>query len=251
MTDHPLQRFASFDGAEIVWRETGEGRPVVLLHGFFSDAVTNWIRYGHAEAIAARGFRVIMPDLRAHGDSAKPHDPAAYPPDALARDGLALIARLGLTDYDLGGYSLGGRTTARMLALGAVPGRVVISGMGYAGLTSTGTRSDFFRNVLTGPGPFTQGNPEWLARAFLKTSGGDPLALVRVLDSFVDTTEAELARITQPTLIVSGVDDFDNGSAEALARALPNARHATVPGNHMSAVVRPELGQAIADFLAA
>jgi hypothetical protein len=45
-----------------------------------------------------------------HGDSAKPHDAAAYPPDVLVDDGLALIVQLGLTDCDLGGYSLGGLT---------------------------------------------------------------------------------------------------------------------------------------------
>ena len=41
--------------------------------------------------------------------------PPPIRPDVLARDGLALIAHLGLTDYDLGGYSLGARTTVRML----------------------------------------------------------------------------------------------------------------------------------------
>src|SRR3954462_1904963 len=112
-------RFTASDGAELVWHEIGEGRAVVLLHGLFSNAETNWIRFGHAAAIAARGFRVIMPDLRAHGDSGKPHDAAAYPPDILVQDGLALIARLGLTDYDLGGYSLGARTSVRMVIKGA------------------------------------------------------------------------------------------------------------------------------------
>lgn len=250
MTDLPIHRFASFDGAELAWREMGEGRPVVLLHGFFSDAVTNWIRYGHAAAIAAKGFRVIMPDLRAHGESAKPHDAAAYPPDALAKDGLALIAQLGLSDYDLGGYSLGARTTARMLALGAAPRRIVISGMGLEGLTTTGVRAGFFRRVLTNTGSFERGTAEWAAEAFLKTTGGDPAALVRILDTFVDMDPAALALVTQPVLVVAGADDFDNGSAEALARVLRTARHVTVPGNHMSAVIKPDLGQAIADFLA-
>lgn len=250
MTNPALHHFAGFDGADLVWREVGEGRAIVLLHGFFSDAVTNWIKYGHAAAIAAGGFRVIMPDLRAHGDSAKPHDPAAYPRDALAKDGFALIDYLGLTDYDLGGYSLGGRTTARMLALGATPRRVVIAGMGYDGLTSTGTRGDFFRNILTNPGSFARGTPEWLAEAFLKTSGGDPRALVHILDTFVNMTATEIAAIAQPVLVLAGADDFDNGSAEALAQALPHATHVVVPGNHMSAVVKPELGEAIAGFLA-
>jgi hypothetical protein len=54
------QYFESFDGTRIAWREVGEGRPVVLIHGYFSDANTNWIRYGHAAKIAAKGFRVIM-----------------------------------------------------------------------------------------------------------------------------------------------------------------------------------------------
>ena len=113
----------------------------MLLHGLFSDADTNWIRFGQAAEIAGRGFRVIMPDLRGHGTSAKPHDAASYPPDILADDGLALIDHLGLTDYDLGGYSLGARTAARMVARGARPGRLVISGMGLQGLVSTGRRS--------------------------------------------------------------------------------------------------------------
>ena len=40
----------------------------------------NWIKFGHAARIAAAGFRVIMPDLRAHGLSGRPHDPEYYPP---------------------------------------------------------------------------------------------------------------------------------------------------------------------------
>ena len=243
--------FTSFDGQELVWHETGAGRVVVLLHGFFSNAQTNWIRYGHAEAIAGRGFRVVMPDLRAHGDSAKPHDAAAYPPDVLAKDGLALIRHLELDDYDLGGYSLGARTTARMLALGAAPRRAVISGMGLEGLTQTQTRGAFFRNVLTNPGSFDRGTPEWMAEAFLKTSGGDAKALVHILDTFVDMTEADLARIDCPVLVLSGAEDFDNGSADALAARLRVATYRSVPGNHMSAVLKPDLGIAIADFLAA
>ncbi len=117
----------------MAYRELGEGRPVVLIHGLFSNAWTNWIRYGHAARIAAAGFRVIMPDLRGHGDSAAPHDPAAYPPDILAADGEALLRHLGIDDHDLGGYSLGARTVARMLARGARPRRACSRGWGCRG----------------------------------------------------------------------------------------------------------------------
>jgi pimeloyl-ACP methyl ester carboxylesterase len=89
-----------------------------------------------------------------------------------------------------------------------------------------------------------------MAEAFLKTTGGDPEALLPLLDSFVDSSEAELRAIAMPTLVLSGADDRDNGSADALAELLPDASHVEVPGNHMSAVTKPDLGIAIADFLA-
>jgi pimeloyl-ACP methyl ester carboxylesterase len=233
----------------MAYREVGEGRPVILIHGLFSNARTNWIRYGHASRIAAAGFRVVMPDLRGHGDSAAPHDPAAYPPDILAADGEALLHHLGLTDYDLGGYSLGARTVARMMVRGARPRRAILSGMGLRGLLATGERSDHFRHVLRGIDSHPQGSPEWMAAAFLKTTGGDPLAMLPLLDSFVSSTPAEIAAITTPTLVLSGVDDQDNGSAAELADALQDGVLAEVPGNHMSAVLKPDLGKAIADFL--
>jgi pimeloyl-ACP methyl ester carboxylesterase len=242
--------FTAPDGVELAWHETGEGRPLVLLHGLFSDADTNWIRFGHAAEVAGRGFRVIMPDLRAHGASARPHDNGAYPPDILAADGLALIAHLGLDDYDLGGYSLGARTCVRIVVRGATPRRLVISGMGLEGLLHTGARSAHFKAILTGLGTHVRGSPEWMAEAFLKTTGGDPKALLPLLDSFVDTSEAELREIAMPVLVLSGAEDRDNGSAEALADMLPDAAYVEVPGNHMSAVTKPDLGVAIADFLA-
>jgi pimeloyl-ACP methyl ester carboxylesterase len=246
-----LHRFTAPDGAELVWHEAGKGKPVVLLHGLFSNADMNWIRFGHAAELAQRGFRVIMPDLRAHGQSAAPHDAASYPPDVLAQDALALIEHLGLTDYDLGGYSLGARTAVRMAIMGARPRRLIVSGMGLRGLLRTGSRSAHFRKILTGLGTHERGSPEWLAEAFLKTTGGDPLALLPLLDSFVDSSEAELRAIEMPTLVLSGAEDQDNGSAEALAELLPDARFVEVPGNHMSAVTKPDLGRAIADFLVA
>jgi pimeloyl-ACP methyl ester carboxylesterase len=242
--------FIASDGAELSWLELGEGRPVILLHGLFSNAETNWVRFGHAAAVAERGFRVIMPDLRGHGSSAAPHDAASYPPDILARDGLELIEHLGLTDYDLGGYSLGGRTAVRMVIMGARPRRLIVSGMGLQGLLSTGRRSEHFRKILTGRGSHTRGSPEWLAEAFLKTTGGDPEAMLPLLGSFVDSTEAELKAIHVPTLVLSGAEDQDNGPAEELARLLPDARFVEVPGNHMSAVTKRQLGREIADFLA-
>lgn len=223
---------------------------MLLLHGLFSTAEVNWIKFGHAAAIAEKGFRLIMPDLRAHGASAKPHDRASYPPDVLARDGLALIEHLRLEDYDLGGYSLGGRTAVRMAVMGASPHRLIVSGMGLDGLLDTGRRTRHFRKILEGLGTFERGSDEWMAEAFLKTNDGDPEALLPLLDSFVDSSRSELQAIRSETLVLSGSEDRDNGSAEELAELLPDARYEDVPGNHMSVITKPGFGRAIAEFLA-
>ena len=242
--------FGVADGTRIAWREIGEGRALLLIHGFFSDAITNWMKFTPtAQRLADAGFRVIMPDLRGHGSSDRPHDPAAYPLDILADDQIALLDHLGITDYDLAGYSLGARTAARLLARGAGPRRAILSGMGLAGLTTTGTRKAYFRNILTNIGTHARGSAEWLAEAFLKSSGGDAIALNLLLDSFVDTPIAALQRFDLPIGVVCGSEDDDNGSAADLAACLPQGKLITVPGTHMSAVTRPELGEAFVKFL--
>jgi pimeloyl-ACP methyl ester carboxylesterase len=248
-TDLPIHHFAAQDGQQLVYREVGTGRPLVLIHGLFSNAWVNWIKYGHAGRLAEAGFRVIMPDLRGHGDSAAPHDPAAYPPDVLARDGEALLRHLNLSDYDLGGYSLGGRTAMRMLVAGAAPRRAIVAGMGLRGMLDTGLRADFFQEVLTNLGNHPRGSGAYMSEAFLRSTGGDPLAMLPLLNSFVDTTEAELNSIDLPVLVLCGVDDEDNGSAAELAGHLSSGRLSQIPGNHMTAVLQPQLSSEMAAFL--
>jgi pimeloyl-ACP methyl ester carboxylesterase len=70
-----------------------------------------------------------------------------------------------------------------------------------------------------------------------------------VLGTFVDTPLAELARITVPTLVLTGAQDGHNDTAEALANALGNGRYVMVPGNHGTAIAAPEFEAAVTDFL--
>ncbi|WP_293883378.1 alpha/beta fold hydrolase [Sphingomonas sp.] len=249
--DLPFSHFASFDGVELAWRETGAGRPVILLHGLFSSAYVNWIKFGTAALIAEAGFRVIMPDLRCHGNSDAPHDPALYSAHVLARDAEALVARLGLAEFDLGGFSLGSRTTVRTVLRGMTPRRIVLGGMGLEGLAGWRNRKRFFLDAIALADTATRGDPHWLSIQFMKTMKIDPVAATLLLATFADTDPAELTGITMPTLLVCGVDDHDNGSAPALQAALPDARLATVPGTHMSSVTSPLMGAAIASFLSA
>lgn len=249
MVELPVHRFARGDGVSLAYREVGEGRPLILIHGFVSNAALNWVRFGTAQALAERGRRVILLDLRAHGDSSAPRDRTAYAPDVLVDDALAFVEHLGIDDYDIGGYSLGGRTVVRMLVRGARPRRAVVAGMGLDGIVDVGPGTARFARTFDGFGTFERNSPGWFVETFVTQNDGDPEALMLALRSSVDTPAEEIARIDVPTLVVVGVDDVEHASAEALAELLPRGRFATVPGNHMSAVTKPELAAVMGDFL--
>ncbi len=244
-----LHNWTASDGVELAWYEEGEGRAVILLHGLFSDAQMNWINFGHVDRIAAAGFRVIVPDLRAHGLSAKPHNADAYPPGILVRDLNELVAHLALADFDLGGFSLGARTAVQAIGEGLKPGKAVLAGMGLRGLQNWDRRQQFFRDAIANFDTSARGDPHWLAIQFMKTMKVDREAALLVLASFGGIEPEWLDAFTMPTLVVCGSEDEDNGAAAELAKALPDARFAEVPGTHMSSVTKVELGEEIARFL--
>ena len=246
-----IETYPGFDGAPLALHRVGQGRPVILLHGLFSSAEVNWIKFGTAAQLAAAGFACLMPDLRAHGASAAPHDPTAYPPDVLVRDLEALSRHLGLTDYDLVGFSLGSRTSARAVIAGARPRRLVLSGMGLEGLAGWAKRQDFFLDMLDRFGTIRPGDPAYFSQQFLKTMGTDPAAARLLLGTMEDTDPEALSAITMPTLVLCGDKDNDNGSADRLAEALPDARRAVIPGTHMSSVTEPAMGAELVSFLTA
>ena len=247
-----VHRWMASDGVNLAWREMGEGRPVILVHGLFSDPEVNWIKFGTAGLLAARGRRVIMPDLRAHGLSGRPHEAEAYPPGVLGRDLSELVSHLSLGngEFDLGGFSLGARTTVQAVGEGLKPGKATLAGMGLEGLSGWLRRSQFFLDAVDLFDSASRGDPHWLAIQFMKTMKVDRDAARLLLPSFSDAPPEWLAAFIMPTLVLCGSEDEDNGSAQALADALPRAVYQTVPGTHMSSVTKPEFGQAIADFFA-
>lgn len=241
--------FLSFDAARIAWHEVGTGKPIILLHGLFSSGEMNWRKFGAATEIAGAGYRVIMPDFRGHGQSAAPHDPAAYPDDVLARDIEALVKHLDLVDFDLGGYSMGARTVVRLLARGMRPRRAVLGGMGLTGITGNTQRAAWFLDVIANAGSFKPGTAEHAAATFMVQNHIDGEAVAHVLRSLQSTPIETVRSLETRTLVIGGAQDQDNGSAAELAMAMPNAAYVEIPGNHMSAVTKPDLGTAIAAWL--
>jgi pimeloyl-ACP methyl ester carboxylesterase len=244
--------YRGWAGTRLALHRMGSGRPLVLIHGLFSSAAINWVKYGHAARLAAAGFEVIMPDLRAHGMSEAPHDATAYPEDVLVTDALMLARHLGLEDgaYDLGGFSLGSRTATRAVLAGLAPRRLILAGMGLEGLAGWTKRSAFFLDAIARYGTIKHGDPAYVAQQFMKAQKVDLVAAAHLLGSVDDTPPEQLGDITMPTLVICGDVDQDNGSAPRLAQALPDARYVEIPGNHMSSVTSKELGQGIVDFLA-
>ncbi len=249
MSRVPTGNFSGHLTSRLAVHRLGSGRPVLLLHGLFSSAEVNWIKYGTAAHLAEAGFECIMPDLRAHGQSDAPHEASAYPPDVLVADALALVAELGLTDYDLVGFSLGARTAVQAVIAGLVPRRLVLGGMGLEGLSGWARRSAHFIDAIDRFGTIERGDPAFVAQAFMKSQKVDRVATRLLLQSVRDVELDRLTAVTMPTLVVCGADDGDNGSAPDLAAALPDGSYAEIPGNHMSSVTKPEFGAAIAGFL--
>ncbi len=249
-TDPTTHRFTAEDGLTLAYHEIGGGPPVVLLHGYISAALDTWMRSGAAGGLLAAGRRLIMPDMRGHGESATPHDPDAYPPDALVRDAQTLIAHLGLIDYDLAGYSLGARIAARLMALGARPGRAVLGGTGLDPIVHAAGRGENYRRLFAGFGTFAPGTPEAQMQDHMTSIGADPIALSHVPDTFVDTPREALAGVEVPTLVIAGQDDTARGSVEELAAVLPRGRLRRVPGDHLTALLGPQFRDELAAFLA-
>ena len=179
-------RFAGRDGVELAWHEIGSGRPMILLPGFGGTGY-RMLEHGPAGTLAVHGHRVVLPDFRGYGHSAKPCGPTRYPPDILADDGLALVEHLGLGDgdYDLGGYSLGARIVVRMLARGAKPGRAIVAGQGMANVSGPqgGGENHRVLTALVNGIAIEPDTPDAHRAQVISQGSADPRVMLRVLDS--------------------------------------------------------------------
>ncbi len=251
MTDLPVHLFSRPDGVELAWREVGSGRPLVLLHGLMGSGAL-LAGQGLVPALAESGYRVILPDLRGHGDSGRPHYSACYPPDILADDMLALIGHLGLGDYDLGGYSMGGKLVLRLLARGARPAHAVVGGQGLDALDAESDRTNGHRRILAAVADgaaLPAGSPEEATAEWIRQSGVDARAVGLVLGAFVATPAGALRRVAARTLVVIGDRDSRGTSAGSLAALLPHGQLVVVPGDHVTALAAPEFTAAVLEFL--
>lgn len=243
--------FTSFDGQTIAYHTLGEGRPILLLHGFMASTQLNWTGPGITAKIAALGRKVIALDFRGHGASAPFNAEAHFPPDVLSMDVEALLGHLGLSDVDLVGYSMGARTAVRLLIRGFRPGKLVMGGMGDTGATTIGNRMAFFEDSLIHGEQSANPAAGKRMAAMLAAQGLSPLSMLKVLKSQLPVDPEALSTIPTPILIINGAQDEDNGSPEGLAELFPKAKAMRVKGDHLTAIGDPALGDLICGFLGA
>lgn len=229
----------SSDGVEIAYLDEGAGDPVLLIHGFASNATVNWVDTGWVRTLTQAGFRAIAVDNRGHGKSAKLHDPKDYGGPLMAEDARRLLDHLGLQRADVMGYSMGARITA-FLTINH-PERVrsaILAGLGInmvRGMAGTGP----IAHALEAASIDDVTNPTARTfRAFAEQTKSDLKALAACIRSSRDPITAEaLGTIRAPVLVAVGTHDVIGGSAKDLAALIPGAEALEITDrDHMKAV---------------
>ena len=227
------------DGIDIAYLDEGEGDPVLLIHGFASNAQTNWVGPGWVSALLRAGRRVIALDNRGHGQSEKPHDPAVYEAPMMAEDARRLLEHLRIERADVMGYSMGARITAflslnhphrvRSAVFGGL-GRGMVDGVGSPEPIIAALEADNMNHVS---------DPVGLAfRKFAEATKSDLAALAACMRSARRRiSAADVATLRVPVLVAVGTKDDIAGSAQGLADLIPGAQVLDIPGrDHMLAV---------------
>jgi pimeloyl-ACP methyl ester carboxylesterase len=243
------------NGVWIRFEQYGEptAPTVLLVHGFASSADDNWLQTGWVRALTKAGRRVVALDCRGHGQSDKPHDPAAYGHDRMAGDLEEVLRYANARTVDVFGYSMGSFLTLRLLE--RKPGRVrsaILGGVG-AGMLKPRPGRETIAAALAAKDASSVTDPAARAfRVFAEGRGNDlrALAAVQRAESALPNLEV-LGRLTLPILVVTGAKDTLVGDPEKLAQALPGARAEIVPdADHLTAVSHPRMKEIVLDFLA-
>jgi pimeloyl-ACP methyl ester carboxylesterase len=256
---HPrpdIQTFNS-DGVSIAYFDerpaNPNGEPVLLIHGFASNAKTNWIDTGWVGDLVAAGYRVIAFDNRGHGQSEKLYRLEDYGAPLMAEDARRILDHLAIPRAHVIGYSMGARISA-FLAL-AHPERVqslVFGGLGInmvRGMAGTGP----IAHALEAPSvDDVKSQAARTFRVFAEQTKSDLKALAACIRSARAPITAEaVSTIAAPVLVAVGDGDVVGGPAPDLAALIPGAEAFVIKGReHMKAVGDRSFKGAVLAFLA-
>lgn len=209
----------------------GPGDPILLIHGFASNHAVNWVNTLWTKTLTGAGRRVIALDNRGHGQSDKPHDPAAYHSDVMAGDARALLDHLGIPRADVMGYSMGARISAHLALRHSDRVRsLLLGGLGIHLVEGVGLPLGI-ADAMEAPSLDALADPmQRMFRAFAEQTRSDLKALAACIrGSRQVLSREEVGRIAAPVLVSVGTRDPIAGSAQDLAALMPNARALDIP----------------------
>lgn len=248
-------RFAeASDGVMVAYRRFGADTdaateplpPVLLVHGFASTAAVTWLRTGWAAALQRAGRDVVALDLRGHGESDRPVDPADYRIDRLGADLAAVLDAEAFGRADVVGYSMGTRVAAAFARLQPERvRRIVIGGAGPTELFAAWNLEEA-RGLLLHDEPASDDVMRQVLEPALR-SGADRAALLACIEG-VSGSPLEVPRGI-PALFVAGSLDPVAAGAPALAADRGSA-FLEVPGrDHVSTLTSRAFKDAARAFL--
>ncbi|ATQ44333.1 alpha/beta fold hydrolase [Caulobacter mirabilis] len=249
-----MPEYTAADGVVIAYDDIGppDGAPFLLIHGFVSNRQEGWKRTGWYAALAQRGQRLIALDLRGHGESGKPHDPAAYDRDLMLGDIVGLLDHLGVEWANVFGYSMGARLALAMaLQAHERVGYLVLGGVGGR-LLEPPPPGDITAEAMEADDPAAIAEPLLRSfRQFADEQGEDRLALAALARTPPrGFTADDLLAVRAPTLIVAGTRDELAGDPQALADVIRGAKAVTLAGcDHFNAIPHGLLKATVFDFL--
>ena len=246
-----MQKFNS-DGVEIAFDVAGAGPPILLIHGFASNSVVNWVANGWVKTLSDAGRQVIVIDNRGHGLSEKLYDPTLYSAAIMADDAARLLRHLNIVQADVMGYSMGARISAFLTMQNpAMVRRVVFAGLASRMITGVGG-SEAIAEAMEAADQTLITNRDALAfRVFAEQTKSDLKALAACIrSSRVNIKEEALAAIKVPVLVVAGELDDVAGKVEGLTSVIPGSKGVVLPKrNHMNAVGDSGYKASVAEFL--
>ncbi len=233
-----MDRF-SHEAFDIAYLDQGKGDPVLLIHGFASSSLVNWVNPGWIKTIEEAGYRAIAFDHRGHGQTTKSYRETDYTPRKMGSDAIALLDHLGIRRAHVFGYSMGARISAFMAL--DYPDRVatlILGGLG-SGLVDGVGNWDPIAEALRASDPSTVVDPRGkMFREFADRTKSDREALAACIRlSRAELAPDEVAQIRQPALVAVGTKDDVGGRAGPLAALLPNGEAFDIEGrDHMLSV---------------
>ncbi len=242
------------DGIEIAYEVSGEGRPILLIHGFGSSGRINWVNTGWVDTLVAAGYRPVTVDNRGHGLSRKLYDPNLYFAHEMADDAARLLDHLALERVPVIGYSMGARIAAYLsLRHPQRVSRAVWGGMGLNLVTGLEDSEEIIEALTAESLADVKGATGRQFRIFADNSRADRAALAAcMVTSREPMPRADVARIVTPVLVAVGEADDMAGDPQALAALLPAGQAFTIPKrNHMLATGDPKFKTAAVQFLQA